>query len=211
MISIKWLVVVGVALILNACGTGHSRGLLLLNERENSVKYDTGNGILAFSLVPLEDYAIRLGLRNEESGLVYTFPASIALGHVNTVTVLGKEVHRSYTADTTLISNQVVLYSFPSGTYKIVDVGLHEINVPRMYARAFSLKAEGTELVVKAGELTDMGLLRVEYTKNWFGWVKHAKVESIDVHSDKVFSSIRDKKISTLPVSRVPVRCESAQ
>ncbi len=211
MLIIKWFVVIGLALILNACGTGHSRGLLLLNERENSVKYDAGNGVLAFSLVPLEDYTVQFGLRNVESGLVYTFPASIAFGQVNTVSVFGKEVHRSFTADTTLISNQVVMYSFPSGIYTIVAVGLHEENVPRMYARFFSLKTAGTKLVVKAGEITDIGLLQVEYTKNWFGWIKRAKVESIAAHADTVFSSIRDKKISTLPVSRVPVRCESAQ
>ena len=104
--------------LMTGCGTGHSKGMLLLNKRDDADKYNPADGILAFIPVSNGDYSYTVSLMNYDDGKVYTMPLEgVSFNEELSITVLGVDVYRSSMADTSFRARPIVLYSLPKGRY----------------------------------------------------------------------------------------------
>ena len=104
--------------LMTGCGTGHSKGMLLLNKRDDADKYNPADGILAFIPVSNGDYSYTVSLMNYDDGKVYMMPLEgVSFNEELSITVFGVDVYRSSMADTSFRARPIVLYSLPKGRY----------------------------------------------------------------------------------------------
>lgn len=198
--------------LMTGCGTGHSKGMLLLNKRDDVDKYNPADGILAFIPVSNGDYSYTVSLMNYDNGKVYMMPLEgVSVIENLSITVFGVDVYRSSGADTCLRGSPIILYSLPKGRYELLRVsaqGERHYGYPRNGSKQARFKTKSDTILIESARITDLGALYVGIKENFIGYPNDVEVKTIGNIKNSSFEAIRDERIRALPVSHVTFAAE---
>lgn len=198
--------------LMTSCGTGHSKGMLLLNKKDDVEKYNSTDGVLAFIPLSEDDYSWTVSLMNYDDGKVYSMPLEgTSLSDEFSIAIPRADVIWNSGADSSFLGRRLVLYSLPKGRYELLRVsveGERNAGFPQNGAKQGRFKTNSDTILIEPAHITDLGVLRLDIKENFFGSPNDVEIKTIGNIKNSSFGAIQDDKISVLPVSHVTFAAE---